>query len=154
MASYEFPVEAGHIALFIRVAGGGEVDVFADDLAAPPTFVQCSVQFDPGWPFRPRADRPWLGSGREASGDPGAGDGSILHAEQHFEYVRPLHAGTVLTVTTSPGETWVKQRRDGGELHFAEECTEYRDPAGQLVVLARTVSVTPVPAPAREAGGR
>ncbi len=144
MPSYRFPVEAAQIALFVRAAGGADVHVFDPQLPAPPTFVQSSVQFDPQWPFRPRPGRPWLGSGREPSGDPAAGHGSILHAEQRFEYVRPLRAGMVLTVTTTPGQTWVKQSRSGGELHFAEQRTEYRDEAGRLVVAARAVSVTPV----------
>jgi hypothetical protein len=54
----------------------------------------------------------------------------------------------VLTVTIEPGQTWVKRSRSGGELHFAEQRTEYRDEQGRLVVAARSVSVTPVPAPA------
>jgi hypothetical protein len=53
-------------------------------------------------------------------------------------------------VTTEPGETWVKQSRSGGELLFAEQRTEYRDEEGRLVVTARSVSVTPVPAAAPE----
>ena len=146
MPSYQFPVETAQIALFVRAAGGADVDVFDPELPAPPTFVQSSVQFDPEWPFRPRPGRPWLGSGREPSGDPAAGDGSILHAEQHFEYVRPLRAGIVLNATTEPGQAWVKQSRRGGELHFTEERTEYRDEQGRLVVAVRAVSVTPVPA--------
>ena len=154
MRPYKFPVEAGHVALFARAAGGRDVDVFADNLPAPPTFVQSAVQFNPDWPFRPRPGHPWLGSGREATGDPGAGDGSILHAEQHFEYLRDLRAGTVLTVSTVPGKTWVKQSRNGGELHFAEERTEYRDPEGELVIVARAVSVTPVSAQEQKEGNR
>jgi MaoC dehydratase-like protein len=146
MPSYRFPVEAGSIALFVRAAGGPEVDVFDPNLPAPPTFVQSSVQFDPEWAFRPRPGRPWLGSGRYATGEPSAGDGSILHAEQHFEFHHPLHAGTVLTVTSAPGETWVKKSRSGSELHFAEARTEYRDQDGELVVSARAVSVTRVAA--------
>jgi hypothetical protein len=51
----------------------------------------------------------------------------------------------VLTVTTEPGQTWVKRSRSGGELHFAEQRTEYRDEEGRLVVAARAVSVTPIP---------
>lgn len=148
MPSYRFPVAATEIALFVRAAGGADADVFDPGLAAPPTFVQSGVQFDPEWPFRPLPGRPWVGSGREPTGDPAAGDGSILHAEQHFEYFRPVLPGMVLTVTTELGETWVKQSRSGGELHFAEQRTEYRDEEGRLVVAARSVSVTPVPAAA------
>jgi hypothetical protein len=56
MPSYQFPVEAAQIALFVRAAGG--VDVFDPERPAPPTFVQSSAQFDPEWPFRPRPGRP------------------------------------------------------------------------------------------------
>jgi hypothetical protein len=83
-----------------------------------------------------------------------AGDGSILHAEQHFEYHQPLRAGAVLTVTKIPGPTWVKQRRSGGELRFAEERTEFRDEGGELIVTARAVSVVPVAASRDEEGTR
>ena len=145
MSRYQFPVEAAQIALFVRAAGGADVDISDTALAAPPTFVQSGAQFDPEWPFRLRPGQPWLGSGREPTGDPAAGDGSILHAEQHFEYFRPVRPGMVLTVTTEPGETWVKRSRSGGELRFAELRTEYRDGEGRLVVAARAVSVTPVP---------
>ena len=145
MSRYQFPVEAAQIALFVRAVGGADVDISDPALAAPPTFVQSGAQFDPEWPFRLRPGQPWLGSGREPTGDPAAGDGSILHAEQHFEYFRPVRPGMVLIVTTEPGETWVKRSRSGGELRFAELRTEYRDGEGRLVVAARAVSVTPVP---------
>jgi N-terminal half of MaoC dehydratase len=154
MSSYQFPVEAVQIALFDRAAGGSGGDVLDPELAAPPTFLQSSVQFDPEWPFRPRPGQPWLGSGREPSGDATAGDGSILHAEQHFEYLLPVRPGMVLTVTTAPGERWVKRSRGGGQLHFAEERTEFRDADGNLVVASRSVSVTPVPAPATDEPGQ
>jgi N-terminal half of MaoC dehydratase len=154
MPSYQFPVEATQIALFVRAAGGADVDVRDPGLAAPPTFVQSGAQFDPDWPFRPRPGEPWLGSGREPTGDPAAGDGSILHAEQHFEYARPVRPGMVLTVTAEPGETWVKRSRSGAELHFAEQRIEYRDAEGHLVVAARNVSVTPVSAAAPDGAPR
>jgi hypothetical protein len=145
VGDFRFPVEPGHVLLFARAVG--EPDSGAETLPVPPTFVQCASQFDPDWVFRPRAGKPWLGSGREPSGDPGAGDGSLLHAEQHFEYHRPLRAGAVLTVSTTPGKTWMKASRSGGELHFAEIVTEYRDETGALVVTSRAVSVRPTPPP-------
>jgi hypothetical protein len=139
MGEFRFPVEAGHLLVFARAIGEEDPET----LTAPPTFVQCSSQFDPDWAFRPRPGKPWLGSGREPSGDAAPGNGSILHAEQHFEYHQPLRAGCVLTVSSAPGKTWTKTSRSGGQLHFAEFVTEYRDEAGELVVTARSVSVTP-----------
>jgi acyl-CoA thioesterase FadM len=63
-----------------------------------------------------------------------------LHAEQHFEYHRPLRIGDVLTSTTRAGEGWEKEGRSG-KLVFSEAITEYRDAAGELVVTARSVGV-------------
>ncbi|MBK5224441.1 MAG: MaoC family dehydratase N-terminal domain-containing protein [Acidimicrobiia bacterium] len=134
-------------------------------IIAPPTFVQASAQFNPDYGLRPHPDRPWHGSGKEPSGlrrpaptsdgaaegggaksddaptPPRGGGGSGLHAEQHYEYHRPLRVGDVLTATTRPGDTWEKEGRRAGKLVFSESVTEYRDEAGELVVTARSVGV-------------
>jgi acyl dehydratase len=116
---------------------------------APPTFVQASAQFDPDYVLRPKLDEPWFGSGRNATSLPpdrasGAGDGGGrgLHAEQHYEYHRPLRAGDVLTASVRDGERWTKECRRGGTLTFSEQITEYRTLEGELVVTARAVGVT------------
>ncbi|HET8618998.1 MAG TPA: MaoC family dehydratase N-terminal domain-containing protein [Acidimicrobiales bacterium] len=169
MAVERFPVEAGHVLMFARAVGDPN-PVYSDPehaagtevggLIAPPTFVQASAQFDPDYGLRPRIGRPWFGSGKTPSGlqrpapaggggDKPAGDrprgggggGSGLHAEQHYEYHRPLRVGDVLTATTTPGKRWEKQGRRAGTLVFAETITEYRDQDGELVVTARGVAV-------------
>ena len=151
-----FPVESAHIAMFARsindpnpvyydaqYAASSEVG----GIPAPPTFVQASAQFDPDYPLRPKFDQPWFGSGREATGivrEPGSGGGGGsggLHAEQHYEYHRPLLADDVLTARTRDGDRWEKQGRRGGSLQFSETITEYRNRAGELVVTARGVGV-------------
>src|ERR1051325_3141939 len=83
------------------------------DMVAPPTFAQSSAQFDPDYFLRPKAGKPWFGSGknptgitRSEGGSGGGGGGGGLHAEQHFEYHRHLKAGDVLTATVKPGKTW------------------------------------------------
>ena len=150
-----FPVESAHIAMFARSINDPNPVYYDPEYAAstelggipaPPTFVQASAQFDPDYFLRPKFDQPWFGSGREATGivrDPakssGGGGGGGLHAEQHYEYHRPLLAGDVLTATTRDGEKWEKQGRRGGSLQFSETITEYRNAAGELVVTARGV---------------
>ena len=161
-----FPVEAGHILLFARAIGDpnpiyADADYAADtevgSVIAPPTFTMASAQFDDGYPLRPRIGEPWFGSGREPTGAKGVrrmaagggdgggggggGGGTGLHAEQHFEYHRPLRAGDVLTHETRQGERWEKQGRKGGKLLFSEMITEFRDHNGELVVTARSVGV-------------
>src|SRR3984957_20153018 len=113
-----FPVEEGAILLFARAVGDPN-PVYSDGeyaattevggIIAPPTFVQSSAHFDPDYPLRPRVGQPWFGSGRTASGvsrgttggDSGAGRG--LHAEQEFEYHRPLRPGDILAATSRAG---------------------------------------------------
>ena len=157
MAVDRFPVEESHILMFARSIGDPN-PVYADPdyaaksevgaIAAPPTFVQASAQFDPDYFLRPKIGEPWFGSGKEptgvkkeSSGGGGGGGGGGLHAEQHYTYHRPLRAGDVLTATTKPGETWEKEGRRAGKLVFSESITEYRDQDGELVVTARGVGV-------------
>jgi acyl dehydratase len=164
MAVERFPVEAGHIMMFARSVGDPN-PVYADadsdaaravgGVIAPPTFVQASAQYDPDYPLRPKVGQPWFGSGKEASGlrressgggsgggrGGGGGRGTGLHAEQHYTYHQPLHAGDVLTATMRPGETWEKEGRRAGKLVFTESITEYRNQSGDLVVTARSVGV-------------
>jgi acyl dehydratase len=161
MAVDRFPVEAGHIMMFARSVGDPNPIYYDVDYAqqtevggiiAPPTFVQASAQFDPDYPLRPKIGEPWFGSGREPTGATSAGDGGAgsgggggggtgLHAEQHFEYHRPLRAGDVLSAETRVGKSWEKEGRRAGKLTFTELVTEYRDEKGDLVVTARTVGV-------------
>jgi acyl dehydratase len=155
MAAEKFPVEASHILMFARSIGDENV-VYTDEEAAkkteaggiiaPPTFVQASAQFDPNYFLRPKPGQPWFGSGKnptgvDRSGVGGGGGGGGLHAEQHYEYHRPLRAGDVLTAKTFPGKTWEKEGKRSGKLVFSESVTEYRDQNGELVVTARGVGV-------------
>ena len=163
MAVERFPIEAGHIMLFARAIGDPNPIYYDPEQAiAPPTFVQASAQFDPDYGLRPKIGRPWFGSGKTPSGlqrpapaekaEGGSsggggggggrgGGGSGLHAEQHYEYHRPLKVGDVLTSTTTPGKRWEKEGRRAGKLVFAESVTEYRNQDGELVVTARSVAV-------------
>ena len=114
MAKITFPVEASHIMMFARAIGDTN-PVYHDaeqatksevgGIVAPPTFPQAVAQFDPDYPLRWRPGQPWFGSGKTPTGvenRPSGGGG--LHAEQHFEYHRPLRPGDVLTVETKPGQ--------------------------------------------------
>jgi hypothetical protein len=151
MAVGKFPVEYSHIMMFARSIGDENPAYMNPDgeVLAPPTFVQSSAQFDPDYGLRPQLGKPWFGSGGQPTGirrEPGAGGGGGgggggLHAEQHYEYHRPLKAGDVLTAKTFPGKTWEKEGRRAGKLIFSESVTEYRDQNGELVVTAKGVGV-------------
>ncbi|MEX2209085.1 MAG: MaoC family dehydratase N-terminal domain-containing protein [Myxococcota bacterium] len=164
MAVKTFPIEASHILMFARAINDPN-PIYSDaeharksevgGIPAPPTFTQASAQFDPDYFLRPRIGQAWFGSAKEATGirraKPSGGDASGdrpsgaaaggLHAEQHFEYHRPLLAGMVLTAVNKPGKIWEKDGKRGGKLHFSESITEYYDQNDQLVVTARGVGV-------------
>jgi acyl dehydratase len=151
--SYRFPVEAGHIELFARALDDPN-PIYRDPdhamktecggIIAPPTFTQAGDHWDPEYDRRPHHGDPWYGSGRDPIGPaepPGEGGGLGFHAEQAFEYHRPVRPGGTLTATVRTGERWEKQGRRGGRLTFTETITEYRDEAGELVVTARFIGV-------------
>ena len=164
MAVKTFPIEASPILMFARAVNDPN-PIYSDAeharrsevgaIIAPPTFTQASAQFDPDYFLRPKIGQPWFGSGKEPSGAvrraPASGGSSEarpsgaaaggLHAEQHFEYHKPLRAGDVLTAETKPGKTWEKEGKRGGKLLFSESVTEYRNARGELVVTARGVGV-------------
>ena len=148
MVAERFPVEEGHIAAFARAIGDPNPSYYGPEAVAPPTFVQASAQWDDDYPLRPKVSgEGWWGSGRGPGGAPrtsrgeGTGGGTGLHAEQHYEYARPVRVGDVLTATVVPGKTWEKEGRRAGKLVFTETVIEYRDQKGELVVTARGVGV-------------
>ncbi|GIH22549.1 hypothetical protein Aph01nite_08590 [Acrocarpospora phusangensis] len=126
-----FPIERGHVLAFARALG-------EDTDAVPPTFPIAFAQFDPDWPLRMEPGRPWHGSGAEP-GAAGQGSGG-LHAEQEFEYFRPIRVGETLSARRSDGRTWEKAG-SRGVLHFAERHIEFYDEDGKLVARSTTVSV-------------
>lgn len=135
-----FPVEAGHVLLFARAVLDDRPEYFepsAPELpVAPPTFTQALMHFQPDFEMRPRAGQ--LAPGAD---DDDSSGGTILHAEQRFDYHRHTYPGDVLTATSRPGRTWTKPGRRGGNLTFSEVVVEFRDEAGDLVITSTTVRV-------------
>jgi hypothetical protein len=138
-----FPVEATHIMMFRRSIGDYSVpDTGLEKAAAPPTFPRAVAQFDADYVLRPKPGVDWFGSGKAPSGIKGkpATSGG-LHAEQHFEFMRPIRPGDVLTVTEKKGKTWEKESKRAGKMMFSETVAEYRDQKGELVCISRSVGV-------------
>ncbi|MEX3647036.1 MULTISPECIES: FAS1-like dehydratase domain-containing protein [Mycolicibacterium] len=136
MDPYVFEVEAGHVLTFARAVGDEQLghDIATPGMPVPATFPSASVQFDPA---HMRGLRP---SGSLAGISSTVG-GSVLHAEQVFEYFAPVRVGDSLIVTEYDGDTWHKQSRRAGDLTFHEILRDYRDLAGNLVLRSRMVLV-------------
>ena len=151
MGTITFPVEASHIMMFARAVGDTN-PVYHDAQAAKKTEAGGIIAPPPS-ARRWRSSTPTTTCARNRASpgsapakpppawtrQPSAGG---LHAEQHFEYHRPLRPGDVLTAETKPGKTWEKESKRAGKLTFRERITEYRDAAGELVLTARGVGVT------------
>jgi hypothetical protein len=150
MAAQKFTVEASLIRLFAQALGDTNPVYYEETAAgteaggiiAPPTFIAAAAHWDPDYPLRWQPGKPWHGSGPTDGTRPaGSGGGTGLHAEQHYEYHRPLRPGDVLTPEGRPGRSWTKEGRRGGTLQFAEHITEWRDQDGELVLTVRNVGV-------------
>lgn len=148
MGAYAFDIEAGHVLAFARAVGDEQLaqDVPVPGTPVPVTFPAAAVQFDP---THMRGLRP---SGALAAASSTAG-GSVLHAEQEFEYFAPLHVGDSLTVTEYDGASWRKQSRRAGALTFREIVRDYHDAAGALVLRSRMVLVDTEVAVSGPSGG-
>ena len=130
-----FTVEAGHVLTFARAIGEPPTDSGG---LVPPTFTVCSVQQDPSHmcAMKPAG----------ALGYALTLPGTVLHAEQRFEYLEAVRVGDRLSVTESFGRSWEKANRDGGVLRFIELVKELHDPSGALVVRSTMTLVCRTPA--------
>ena len=162
MTVERFPVEETHILFFARAIGDDNPRYTDPEvpggIVAPPTFTMAGSQFDQDNPLRPKPGEPWFGSGREPSGAKRESSGA-LHAEQSFEYHKPLRPGMTLTTRQSDGATWEKAGRRGGQLRFRERIVDYLEAGtGDPVVTARMVQVITEhpakPAPTSEGGAQ
>jgi N-terminal half of MaoC dehydratase len=132
-----FPIEQGHVLAFARALAEDVEAVPPGDVdAVPPTFPIAFAHFDPDWPLRMKPGETWNGSGAEPGESRGGGG---LHAEQEFEYVRPIRVGETLTARKREGRTWQRTGRSG-VLDFTERHIEFFDADDQLV--ARSTAVT------------
>ena len=156
---YRFPVDLTSIMLFASSLGETNPAYYDESYArekglggviAPPTFVTAGSHWDPDHGLKgvrripPPTAKPERSGGGGGGGGGGGRDVSrLLHGEQRFEYHKPLHPGTVLSVTRRPGKRWEKQGKRGGTMQFSESVAEYRDEQGELVVTATSVGIIP-----------
>src|SRR5260370_7495277 len=67
----------------------------------------------------------------------------VLHGEQEFEFLAPIHAGDVLTAVSKIVDVYEKPGKRGGSMTFAVTETEYRNPRGALVAPPPPVGTHP-----------
>lgn len=156
---FTFPVDLTTIMLFASALGETNRAYYDDEYARendlggvipPPTFPIAGAVWDPNAGLRgvrqipapaPRPEKPESANSSEGEGGGSREIGRLLHGEQRFIYHKPLHPGTVLTVTRKPGKRWEKEGKRGGIMRFSENVSEYRDEDGELVVTAIGVGI-------------
>ena len=126
-------VEAGKIRLFCK-AIGEDNPIYVDEAAAkaagyraipaPPTYLTAVTNDDP--------DKGGLL--RLLNVDIGL----ILHGEQHYEYLAPVHAGDMITCQQKVVDIYDKK---GGALWFVVQEMEMKDQTGKLLAKGRGVTV-------------
>jgi acyl dehydratase len=136
-------VEAGRIRLFCK-AIGEEDPIYQDEAAAkaagyraipiPPTALQTITNDDP--------DKGGLLRLLDVD------IGLILHGEQHYEYLAPVHVGDRITCQSKVVDIYDKK---GGALWFVVSEMEMKDAgSGKLVAKARGVTVVRNPDAAKK----
>lgn len=126
-------VEAGKIRLFCKAIGETN-PIYSDEAAAkaagyagipaPVTFVTAIANDDP--------DKGGV------LNLVGVDIGWILHGEQHYEYLKPIHAGDRITCQTKITDIYDKK---GGALEFIVTQTEMKNQQGEPVCMATSTIV-------------
>ncbi len=65
----------------------------------------------------------------------------VLHGEQEYEFLKPIHAGDVLTAVSRIVDIYEKPGKRGGSMNFAVTETEYKNERGELVARARHITI-------------
>ena len=65
----------------------------------------------------------------------------MLHGEQESEFLKPIHAGDVLTAVSRIVDVYGKPGKRGGSMSFAVTETEYKNERGELVARARHITI-------------
>jgi acyl dehydratase len=65
----------------------------------------------------------------------------VLHGEQEFEYLRPIHPGDVLTAVTRCEKMFEKEGGRGGTMSFAVLATEFKNQKGEVVAIGRSTVI-------------
>ena len=65
----------------------------------------------------------------------------LLHGEQEFEYLAPIHAGDALTATGRVADVYEKAGSRGGVMTFGVIETTFTNQRGERVLISRSVLV-------------
>ena len=126
-------VERGKIREFAQAIKDDDPLYFDDDAAReaggimpPVTFLQTISHWDQTGASRPRLPFDLK---------------RVLHGEQEYEFLKPIHAGDVLTATSRIVDVYDKPGKRGGSMNFVVTETAYTNAQGELVARARHITI-------------
>ena len=124
---FSITVERVKLREFLLAIGDDNPDYDVDDPPLPPTF--------------PFTFLLWGGGGLEGMVDKiGVDMWNVMHAEQEFEHLSPVHIGDTVTGQISIADIYTKKARSG-ELEFVEFVTSYKNQDGTPVVKERALVI-------------
>jgi len=130
-------VEAGFLKFFAKATG--ETDPVYFDEQAARTAGHPGLPMPPTYLFSLAMAAPAKRGGLfDTESGLGVDMARVLHGEQSFTYHAPIHAGDVLTLTTTTSDIYAKK---GGALEFVVQDTQAVDAAGMLRAEMRMVTV-------------
>lgn len=65
----------------------------------------------------------------------------LLHGEQEFEYLAPIHAGDTLTATSRVADVYEKAGSRGGSMTFGVLETTFTNQRGERVLISRSTLI-------------
>ncbi len=117
---FNYTVERGKVREFLLAIGDERADNLGDDPPLPPTFATVFAF--------------WGGLNLEAAlKEVGIEIWNVLHAEQGYEYLAPIHVGDVVTGQLRIEDIYTKGGRSG-QLEFVDLVLEYTNQHGQPVL--------------------
>ncbi|HEC21355.1 MAG TPA: MaoC family dehydratase, partial [Chloroflexi bacterium] len=124
---FSYTIERGKLREFLLAIEDNNPAYRVDDPPLPPTF--------------PTVFMFW--GGGDIGGvlrDLGVEMKNVLHAEQEYEYLAPLHVGDTVTGRTQIADIYSKKGRSG-EMQFVELLTEYTNQHGEPVLKDRALII-------------
>jgi acyl dehydratase len=65
----------------------------------------------------------------------------VLHGEQEYEFLEPIHVGDVLTAVSKVLDIYEKPGKRGGSMNFAVTETTYTNQKGRVVARAKHITI-------------
>lgn len=133
LAPSELQIERGRLRAFANAIG--ETDPVYTDLAVARAAGHPDLPVPPTFLFAAEMDSGRMFGMLDEMGVPLA---RLLHGEQGYTYLKQVHAGDTVTVTSRIASIYDKK---GGALEFVEKLSDVRNQDGEQVAELRTVFV-------------